>query len=383
LSYSWTGPGTTGTGTTIDITQPGEYVVTGISTGGICSGVDTIRVEENVDDIEIVIIKSGELNCNNSEVVLQATSMTSGVSYSWIGPDTNAVGEVLTITEPGEYTVMGNNIENTCAGSATIVVADFIPIEFDYVVFQASCIESEGSIVFNTDSTENYQHSINGGVDYFDVNEFDGLSDGVYNIMIKDKDGCESEIEEVIINIYEPLSISLPDTIKSDFGVSIDLDPIINFDESIIASISWSPSVDIACDTCLNTTYNVNESLLITLEILTNDGCIVLGNTFIELNETDIYIPNVFSPLLRDGTNDYLIPYTKESGNPGIFSFVVYDRWGNKIFENQNARFNEENTGWDGTFKGKVVQSGVYVYYIIVLRADGSTLRLSGDVSVL
>jgi len=383
LSYSWTGPGTTGTGPMINVSEAGEYIVIGTNAGGFCSGADTIMVVENFDDIKIMIIKSGDLNCNNSEVVLQATSITSGVSYSWTGPDTNAVSDVLTITEPGEYTVMGINIENTCAGSATIVVADFIPIVLDYVVFQPNCIESEGSIVFNTELTENYQHSINGGVEYFDFNEFDGLSDGVYNIMIKDKDGCESEIEEVIINIYEPLSISLPDTIKSDFGVSMDLDPIINFDESIIASISWSPSVDIACDTCLNTTYNVNESLLITLEILTNDGCIVLGNTFIELNETDIYIPNVFSPLLRDGKNDYLIPYTKESGNPRIFSFVVYDRWGNKIFENQNARFNEENTGWDGTFKGNDVQSGVYVYYIIALSADGSTLRLSGDVSVL
>jgi len=383
LSYSWTGPDTIANGSMIDVTEAGEYIVIGTDAGGVCSGADTIMVVENFDDIEIMIIKSGDLNCNNSEVVLQATSITGGVSYSWASPDTTAEGEVLTITEPGEYTVMGNNLENTCVGSATIVLTDFIPIVFDYDVFQPNCNESGGSIIFNTELTDNYQHSINGGVDYFDVNEFEGLLDGVYKIMIKDNDGCESEIEEVIINIYEPLSIILPDTIKSDYGVSIDLDPIINFDESIIASISWSPSVDATCDTCLNTSYNVNESLLITLEILTNDGCIVLGNSFIVLNESDIFIPNVFSPLLRDGTNDYFIPYTKESGDNRIFSFEVYDRWGNQMFTSQNARFNEEATGWDGTFKGKFVNPGVYVYYFLVLRADGSTHILSGDISIL
>jgi len=383
LSYSWTGPDTIATGPMIDVTEAGEYIVIGTDAGGVCSGADTIMVVENYDDIEIVIIESGDLNCNNSEVVLQATSITGGVSYSWSSPDTTAEGEVLTITEPGEYTVMGNNLENTCVGSATIVVTDFIPIAFDYDVFQPNCNESGGSIIFNTELSDNYQHSINGGVDYFDVNEFEGLLDGVYKIMVKDNDGCESEIEEVIINIYEPLSIILPDTIKSDLGGNINLDPIINFDESIIASISWSPSVDATCDTCLNTLYNVNESLLITLEILTNDGCIVLGKSFIALNKSDIYIPNVFSPLLRDGTNDYLIPYTKESGNPLISSFAVYDRWGNIMYKSQNAKFNEEDTGWDGTFNGKVVNPGVYVYYIIVLREDGSTDRLSGNVSVL
>ena len=383
LIYTWTGSDTMANGPMIDVNEGGQYIVTGTNAGGVCSGTDTITVVENFDDIEIVIIKSGDLNCNISEVVLQATSITGGISYNWTSPDTSAGGEVITITKPGAYTVMGNNTENTCAGSATIVVTDFIPIVFDHNVFQPNCNELGGSIIFNTEVTENYQYSINGGVDYFDVNEFDGLLDGVYKIMLKDQDGCESEIEEVIINSYEPLSISLPDTIKSNYGVSIALEPIINFDESIIASISWSPSVDAACDTCLNTSFYVDESLLITLEILTNDGCIVLGNTFLALNETDIYIPNVFSPLQRDGINDYLIPYTKESSSFRIFSFAVYDRWGNQMFKNQNSRFNEENTGWDGTFKGKVVQSGVYVYYIIVLRADGSTHRLSGDVSVL
>jgi len=141
----------------------------------------------------------------------------------------------------------------------------------------------------------------------------------------------------------------------------------------------------IDCTNCLNTTYTVNQSSLVTLEIIDNNGCIILGNTFIALNEisTDIYIPNAISPINKDGINDFLIPYKKESDNYKIISFSVYNRWGGHIFESQNALFNEETTGWDGTINGTKVQSGVYVYDIVISLPNGSIIRLSSDVTVL
>ena len=38
---------------------------------------------------------------------------------------------------------------------------------------------------------------------------------------------------------------------------------------------------------------------------------------------------------------------------------TIYDRWGEKLFET-----NDVKKGWDGTFKGKQLDQGVYGYYM-------------------
>ena len=43
----------------------------------------------------------------------------------------------------------------------------------------------------------------------------------------------------------------------------------------------------------------------------------------------------------------------------GIFYFAVYDRWGEMVFETKDP-----SQGWDGNFKGKPSDPGVFGYYV-------------------
>ena len=45
--------------------------------------------------------------------------------------------------------------------------------------------------------------------------------------------------------------------------------------------------------------------------------------------------------------------------SPGLvlYLLVIYNRWGEKIFESEDSAF-----GWDGTYNGAVVQNGVYSF---------------------
>ncbi|PCH66170.1 MAG: hypothetical protein COC01_08795, partial [Bacteroidetes bacterium] len=101
----------------------------------------------------------------------------------------------------------------------------------------------------------------------------------------------------------------------------------------------------------------------------------------IEINETteicvnvigDIYIPTVFSPN-GDDENDIL--YIR---GIKVFSMTIYDRWGEKLFETSDPA-----VGWDGTYKGKPMPSGVYVYYLYVELDDGETVMLKGDITLI
>lgn len=49
----------------------------------------------------------------------------------------------------------------------------------------------------------------------------------------------------------------------------------------------------------------------------------------------------------------------------------MYDRWGEKVFEAQNIAPNIPNLGWDGFFKGKATDSGIYSWIVEVEFIDG------------
>jgi hypothetical protein len=53
------------------------------------------------------------------------------------------------------------------------------------------------------------------------------------------------------------------------------------------------------------------------------------------------------------------------------------------IFSTENTVPNDPTTGWDGTFKGEKMNSGVYAWYAEVEYIDGFKEVLKGDVTLL
>ncbi|MBI1225662.1 MAG: T9SS type B sorting domain-containing protein [Bacteroidetes bacterium] len=72
-----------------------------------------------------------------------------------------------------------------------------------------------------------------------------------------------------------------------------------------------------------------------------------------------IYVPNVFSPN-GDGINDLLeigmgCDYEYETKH-----LEIYDRWGNSVFSTNKIGTEK----WDGTYRGKPAQTGVYTWFL-------------------
>jgi len=93
-----------------------------------------------------------------------------------------------------------------------------------------------------------------------------------------------------------------------------------------------------------------------------------------ENSEMDIFIPNIFSPN-NDGYNDVL--YVRGPGIKNLI-FVVYNRWGEKIFESNNV-----NYGWDGTYKGQALTTGVFTYYVKATGYGGNSIEKKGNVTLV
>lgn len=85
-------------------------------------------------------------------------------------------------------------------------------------------------------------------------------------------------------------------------------------------------------------------------------------------------IPNIFTPS-ADAINDEFYFYSKNIEN---FELLIYNRWGNLMFETTNP-FDY----WDGYFKDTIVNEGVYFYKIRhTIDCENKTYKINGIVTV-
>lgn len=91
--------------------------------------------------------------------------------------------------------------------------------------------------------------------------------------------------------------------------------------------------------------------------------CIGETNVEVEKINTEIIIPNIFSPD-NDGINDIFYVQLPKSIHGKIKSMSIYDRWGNTVFSIHNVPANDTQYGWNGYFDGISIQPGVFIYYV-------------------
>lgn len=99
--------------------------------------------------------------------------------------------------------------------------------------------------------------------------------------------------------------------------------------------------------------------------------------------ECEICIPNAFTPGNQDGKNDLFMPHLDCKYNKCTVkeSYMrIYNRWGEKLFDAPAT------VGWDGTYMGKTVPEGQYIYIIYILfdnHISGAKIREeSGTISI-
>lgn len=107
------------------------------------------------------------------------------------------------------------------------------------------------------------------------------------------------------------------------------------------------------------------------------DGtCLTEGDVYnVNIGESMLDCPNAFSPNATEGINDeWKVSYKS------IVSFRcwIFDRYGNEI-----THFEDPAIGWDGKYRGKFVNPGVYFYVIEALGADGKEYKMKGDINIL
>ena len=142
---------------------------------------------------------------------------------------------------------------------------------------------------------------------------------------------------------------------------------------------TWSPSDYLSTTKGTKTTSTPLHTITYTYTVTDTNGCIVSDTILITVldvicDEPYIFVPNAFTPN-GDGLNDIL--YVRGNVLEKV-DFAIYDRWGEKIFETKN-----KDIGWDGTFRGKPCDPGVYVYYLDAACIGGMKYHHKGNITLI
>jgi len=190
-----------------------------------------------------------------------------------------------------------------------------------------------------------------------------------YTVIGRDKDNC-ADTASVNVTIKPMAVISLPDSTTIFPGESYQMDPGGN-----CLYFSWFPPLGLTATNIANPIAmpTVNTRYFVTGT--TEFGCMVHDSIDVFVSpESYIDVPNAFAP--GTGPNNTIMPVHR--GNVTLKSFVIFNRWGAKMFETSRL-----DDGWDGRLNGQPQPMGVYVYIVEAVTPTGKHFYKQGNITLL
>ncbi len=149
-----------------------------------------------------------------------------------------------------------------------------------------------------------------------------------------------------------------------------------------IETVRWTMNTSLSCTDCIRSvvtpTYTDQYFLIAQNEYQCTDTASAIVRT---ISNNDFYIPTAFTPN-GDRLNDifYIIGGKRVKQ---LKDFVIFSRWGERIFEVHNVPPNDPQFGWNGLMRGAKAEAGTYVYQVVGQMEDGKTELRKGTINLI
>ncbi|MBN2668792.1 MAG: gliding motility-associated C-terminal domain-containing protein [Bacteroidales bacterium] len=357
-------------------TPDSSYIFTGLSSGNY-----TIYSREGAgcySSKPAVISSNPEITFDFSVTNLPCYQMPQGAidatvyggvspfQYQWTGPGAfTAISEDINNIANGDYVLRVIDSLNCMQASNIVSVSQ--PGEPDvYIALDNSpqCFGYKvGHIIASgIGGTQPYDYKWTNGTWTENGSELDSLTAGTYHLLLKDVNNCLIADTTVILESYEQIVVS--DSIYyvgTHAGIALEVSggtPAYNY--------NWT-------DEMLNniSSESVAEQLISGFYFVTVTD--FYGCEFTNFYEIDIelFIPNLITPN-ADGYNDTWKIADIESYES--ISIQIFNRWGNVVysFDGSGAEYSDEANQFDGTYDGKELPIGSYIYILDLKDGEGA-----------
>jgi gliding motility-associated-like protein len=359
----------------------GSYSVTVTNEDG-CTATAAVEISQPSAPLMVTISENEPITCfqgANGSLLAIATGPGNLIQYNWSQGGGQAVAEDL---PAGNYSVTVSN-EKGCSAQANFVLSEPSLITAEALGSTITCFDPPDAgiitVIQATGGQQPYEYSSD-GLFFADNPELEGYPAGIHTWYLRDALGCEMAFETVISGSAE-IIVDAGEDQPVELGTSIQLDALVNQPG---LSFSWSPAGEyLSCTDCPDPLASPVTDVLLTLTVTDSYGCSASDEVFLSVLKTrSLYVPNAFSPN-GDGINDYFMIYPGKEVSR-IVAFGVFDRQGNEVFRLSNHPVSgPENAWWDGSFRGRKLQPGVFAWYARIEFVDGVSEIIKGEVTLL
>jgi len=385
-----------GTSTNSDPTPIVNFNTAGLFNVALVGYNDRCSIKDSVPR-PILVYQGVELQylndtavCEGEDISLTILHDNTGQSFFWSldsnfqNPINNPNDSSVTVNPNATTTYYYQAVNGICDADSFMVV-DVSSIDIDLDDFEAICFEDTISLMANvtTDSPPpNYSWSptsevISGqGTSTIEISPSNNVD---FWLRVIDQNQCRDSAMatvEVSIPRFDDATInSSADTVYK--GQSINFTTNRNLND---LTYQWSPSQYFNDPFSSSPTGTFPESSTVYVTITDEQtGCEVIAMKRIGIFEIncslpDIFVPSAFTPN-GDGENDVL--YVRGEVIES-FELVLYNRWGEEVFKTTSF-----DLGWDGNYKGKAADPGVFVYHLRARCFDGQDFSTKGNITLI
>lgn len=345
---------------------------------------------DSISNVQLIVTPLPAINAGIDQTLCVGNSSiltaTGGSNYTWNNGVLNGVSFIPPLGT-NTYTVTGSG-STGCVNSDQVVI-NVIPlptIAFSPDVI-TGCTPLTVNFTNNNPNTTNCVWTMSDGTILNGcgtvTNTFEAIDCYDITLTATDNFGCTNSLTTTnLVCVEAPPTAAFNGTP----AVLNEYDSQVQFHNTSVgaASYLWDFGDNSGSSTLLNPEHDYAEagvgSYLVTLIAYSPTGCTDTTTRSIQLQEDLIYyIPNTFTPD-DDMYNQLFKPVFTSGYDPFDYTMLVYNRWGEVLFESHNAEF-----GWDGTYgTDGLVKEGVYTWKIeFKTKASDARKMIVGHVNVL
>lgn len=201
-----------------------------------------------------------------------------------------------------------------------------------------------------------------------------------YKVVGYDAENCFTDTLDIEVVVNKRPVVNAGNDVQSLPGNPVQLNATGSAD---IVSYQWRPPDFLSCVQCASPISTATKTTSYIVEVKNTERCSASDTVTIRIlcNSDQLFIPNSFTPN-ADGKNDYFT--VLGNGASLIKLFVIYDRWGNRVFERKDLAVDDPRARWDGNYNGYPAPIGGFTYYMqLVCDATGESFVRSGTVQLI
>lgn len=373
-SWLWSNMATTAT---ISNLEAGFYDVTVTNNDG-CEAYASIAVPEPSAPLEATIRIDNPISCfgaADGRLSVDADGPYQSLSYQWSQGSDLATPDNLA---EGTYQVTITN-EKGCTATAEFFLPQPPALSAEVSIKNITCLDgpNEGAIsVTNTvGGRPGYRYALD-DENFGPAANWAGLSAGAYTVRVRDAANCELSLPATLLGPPELLADLGPD-LSINLGDSIQLFVAVN---SPNVTFNWAHQPGLNQAEVWVRPVESGIYLVSVMDTLTFCETEDYLRITVDRNRR-VYIPNVFTPD-GDGANDFFFIHSANDV-VNVKSISIFSRSGQLVFQRTNIQTNDFSQGWDGMFRGQLLNPATFVYVTEIEFYDGKTEVFKGDVTLL